>query len=111
MSKDAVSDKPRSYLTVLICTLISAIVYYLFNHYTHVEKGTFYILGTVVLFALYTGACIGAILLADNVKDYGNTARKCVVGMAVILFLWFGGWSAFSNEEVKPGSPQMEDVR
>lgn len=107
MAKDAVTDKPRSIKTVIVCLLIAVGSAIVFTHFASINTASpFFIIGTIVLGILFSAACIGAIILAND--DMGNGARGFLIAITAAIFIWFGGWSAFSNEEVKPGSPQME---
>ena len=103
-----VYDKGRSIKTVIVCLLISAGSAFVFTHFANIDAAhPLFIIGTIFLGLFFLVGCIGAIVLADDDR-YGNALRGFVIAMTAAIFLWFGGWAAFSNEEVKPGSVQME---
>ncbi len=108
------SDKPLALKTIFGSLAAIVIAYILLATFSHQVGGNFknavYVTVFIILAILFVCASIWAYFEADSTtKD--NTSRACVIGLAVAIILWAGGWVAASNEVVKPGSPQMEDVR
>jgi hypothetical protein len=94
--------------------LAIVIVYTLLAIFSHQVAGNFknpvYYIVLIILGLLFVWQSVRAYNVADSGTN-DNSSRATVIGIAVIIILWAGGWVAGSNEKVGPGSPQMENIR
>ena len=113
MSKSK-SDKPLALKTIFGSLAAVIISYVLLATFSHQVGGNFknvvYVTVFIILAILFIAASVWAYHEADSATN-DNKSRAWVIGIAVAIIIWAGGWVASSNEKVAPGSPQMEDVR
>lgn len=113
MSKSK-SDKPLAIKTILASLIAIAIAYTLLAIFSHQVGGNFknpvYYIVVIIFGLLFVWRSFVAYKVADSGTN-DNSSRAIVIGIAVVIIIWAGGWVAGSNEKVAPGSPQMEDVR
>jgi uncharacterized membrane-anchored protein len=110
MSKNT-SDKPLV-TKVLIGCLLSIIGFQLaFIHFSAANYASpVYLIILAITLALFGYSVYNAYKQADSgTKD--NSSRGWVIGITVVILLFISIWAASANETVKPGSPQLEDVR
>lgn len=108
------SDKPLALKTIFGSLAAIIISYVLLATFSHQVGGNFkngvYVTVFIILCLLFAAVSIWAYKVADSGTN-DNKSRGWVIGLAVAIIIWAGGWVAGSNEKVTPGSPQMEDVR
>jgi quinol-cytochrome oxidoreductase complex cytochrome b subunit len=107
-----VSDKPRTILTIVICAVITAIVYALiakFNHDQFViySKNSGFWIGLIVGYVVFAVLSWIAFKKTDGAEN-DNFYRALVIAITIVIVLWNCIWMAANNEKVAPGSPQME---
>jgi 4-hydroxybenzoate polyprenyltransferase len=107
------SDKPLALKTIFGSLAAVIAVYILLATFSHQVAGNFknaiYVTGVIIFGIVFLLCSFWAYDQADDNND--NKSRAFVIGLAVVIILWAGGWVVGSNEKVAPGSPQMEDVR
>lgn len=108
------SDKPLALKTIFGSLAVIVIWYILLGTFSHQVGGNFknavYVTVFIILSILFTAGSVWAYHEADSATN-DNKSRAFVIGLAVAILIWAGGWVVGSNEKVAPGSPQMEDVR
>jgi len=105
------SDKTLVTKVLIFCILVMIGWQWAFVHFSAANYASRVYLGIIgVSFAAFIYAVYNAYKQADSgTKD--NSSRGWVIGITVVILLFIGIWAAGANETVKPGSPQMEDVR
>jgi hypothetical protein len=94
------SDKPLVIKMVLVC--IGAIWLFHFGWFNQLMTNyhnALFAIGDTVLLGLFVWQSIGAYTQADNPNK--EWKRYVVVGVAVALCAWAGGWAAYVNELVQ----------
>lgn len=94
------SDKPLVIKMMLVC--VGAILLFHFgwlNQLMTNYQNALFAIGDIVLLVLFAWQSIGAYTQADDPNR--EWRRYVVVGLAVALCAWAGGWAAYVNELVK----------
>jgi uncharacterized membrane-anchored protein len=105
------SDKSLVSKVLIGCLLIMIGWQWAFAHFSVADYSSpVYLTILGIVLALFGYSVYNAYKQADSgTKD--NSSRGWVIGIAVVILLFIAIWAAAANESVKPGSPQLEDIR